>query len=370
MKVFISSLITGMEPIRAAAKSAVTTLGHDPIMAEDFGALPHSPQVACLDGVRRAGAVVLVLGARYGATQPSGLSATHEEYREARDRCPVLAFVEEGTTPEPQQARFISEVQAWDSGLIRVGFSDAAQLERKVIQALHRLDVASAATPFDAKEVLARTLALLPKERGNHHGGGAVLSVAVAGGPAQAILRPSQTEEPALAEALEKEALYGSVRLFARGMGTTTSIRDGALILEQEGQRGREARSFQLDAQGGLLVRLPVEGENHGMAILVETVEEQLAAALRYAAWVLDHVDPTQRLSHVVVAAQLVGGFAMRTRREHEASPNSVQMGSNYSRDERIPVHLSPAHRPRAGLTQQAGQLVEDLVTLIRRQWR
>ncbi len=370
MKVFISSLITGMEPIRAAARSAVTTLSHDPIMAEDFGALPHSPQVACLDGVRQAGAVVLVLGARYGATQPSGLSATHEEYREARGRCPVLAFVEDGITPEPQQDKFINEVQAWDSGLIRVGFSDAGQLERKIVRALHNLDVASAATPFDAKEVLARTLALLPKERGNSHSGSAVLSVAVGGGPAQAVLRPSQIEEPALAEALEKEALYGSVRLFARGTGTTAGIRDGALILEQEGQRGRETRSFQLDSQGGVLVRLPIEGENHGMGILVETVQEQLAAAFRYAAWVLDHVDPAQRLSHVVVAAQLTGGFAMRTRREHEASPTSVQIGSSYGRDERVPVHLSPAHLPRAGLTQQAGQVVEDLVTLIRRQWR
>jgi hypothetical protein len=40
MKVFISSLINGMEPIRAAASAAVTALGHDPVMAEDFGALP------------------------------------------------------------------------------------------------------------------------------------------------------------------------------------------------------------------------------------------------------------------------------------------------------------------------------------------
>lgn len=112
------------------------------------------------------------------------------------------------------------------------------------------------------------------------------------------------------------------------------------------------------------------QGENHGMGILVETVQEQLAAALRYAAWVLDHVDPTQRLSRVVVAAHLTGGFAMRTRREHEASPTSVQLSSSYGRDERVPVHLSPAHLPRAGLTQQARQIVEDLVTLIRRQWR
>ena len=163
MKVFVSSLITGMQPIRSAARSAITTFGHEPIMAEDFGALPHSPQIACLDGVRQAGIVILILGARYGAIQSSGLSATHEEYREARDCCPVLAFVEDGVTPEPEQEAFIREVQAWDSGLIRVGFPDAVQLERKAIQALHQFSVSSAATPFDAKEVLARALALFQK---------------------------------------------------------------------------------------------------------------------------------------------------------------------------------------------------------------
>jgi hypothetical protein len=36
MKVFISSLISGCEQFRDAAKEAVTTLRHEPIMAEDF----------------------------------------------------------------------------------------------------------------------------------------------------------------------------------------------------------------------------------------------------------------------------------------------------------------------------------------------
>jgi hypothetical protein len=48
MKVFISSLIMRMEALRAAAREAVEQLGHDPVMAEDFGAQPSSPQVTCL----------------------------------------------------------------------------------------------------------------------------------------------------------------------------------------------------------------------------------------------------------------------------------------------------------------------------------
>ena len=73
-----------MEPYREAAAQAIRTLDHEPRMAEDYGASPGSPQETCLRGVRNADATVLLLGTRYGARQESGLSATHEEYREAR----------------------------------------------------------------------------------------------------------------------------------------------------------------------------------------------------------------------------------------------------------------------------------------------
>ena len=84
-------------------------------MAEDFGAQPNSPQIACLQGLRTCDIVVLILGEHYGFVPPSStLSATHQEYREARETKPVLAFVQEGISPAPEQAAFIAEVQAWE----------------------------------------------------------------------------------------------------------------------------------------------------------------------------------------------------------------------------------------------------------------
>ena len=62
MKIFISSLIAGMAPIRQAARQAVTTLRYAPIMAEDFNAQPYSPQIACLSQLRQSDMVVLILG--------------------------------------------------------------------------------------------------------------------------------------------------------------------------------------------------------------------------------------------------------------------------------------------------------------------
>jgi RIO-like serine/threonine protein kinase len=48
VKVFISSLVSGYEPYRAAVGEAVEALGHQVVRAEDFSASPGTPQQACL----------------------------------------------------------------------------------------------------------------------------------------------------------------------------------------------------------------------------------------------------------------------------------------------------------------------------------
>lgn len=172
-----------MKPLRAAARAAATTLRHQPVMAEDFGAQANSPQIACLKGVREADLVLLILGELYGAVQQSGLSATHEEYREARGRKPILAFIQHGIKPDVQQKEFLDEVQGWESGLFREGFSGADDLQVAIIRALHQHDLAAAVAPVDLQDIGERALAALPEEeRGRYHGTGALV-LAVAGGP-------------------------------------------------------------------------------------------------------------------------------------------------------------------------------------------
>jgi hypothetical protein len=55
MKVFISSVISGMEEYREAAAKAARILKHEVLRSEDFGASPATPQRVCLAGVRAAG---------------------------------------------------------------------------------------------------------------------------------------------------------------------------------------------------------------------------------------------------------------------------------------------------------------------------
>ena len=366
MKVFISSLITGLEPIRAAARAAVKGLGYEPIMAEDFGARPTSPQIACLDGVRQSGLVVLILGKDYGWKQPSGISATHEEYREARESRPVLAFVQEGVDRDPDEKAFVQEVQEWAGGLFRGGFTTAEDLQAKIGRAMHEYMMSRAAGPVDERSLLERALSLLPEERRGYTTGVRHLAVSVACGPAQSILRPSQIEARGLAEHLAQSALFGPARILDRGKGSQEAVEDGALVLRQ----GDET-SVTLFPQGDLRLVLPLPRSDDMMGGVIEDdVAALLGQVLRFTAATLDHVDPTQRLTHVVLATSITEGRMMvwRTRREATQSRGSVSFG--FDRDEPGRVHLTPAIRTRAALRHDEAHLVEDLVTLLRREYR
>lgn len=370
MKIFLSSLIAGFEDYRASAVAAITSLGHEPVMAEDFTASASSPRIACLDGVRRSDLVVLILSGSYGVVQPaSGLSATHEEYREAKDNRPVIAFVQEGVAREPAQVEFVREVQDWSGGLFRGGFRSAEELRSLMTKAIHQFELSAAAAPVDANEMLVRAIELIPEEdRHFRRAQGPVLHLAVVGGPAQAILRPVEIERPEFARTLLREATYGDNSFFDPVHGSNQAVRDGTLALTQESGAG-----LTIDERGSILISVPIAKGSGMMGVLIEeNVATAVSIALAHSAEVLAKIDETQLLSRVVLVAAIAANGAMgwRTRREDDASPNSFSMSHGFDRSERATVHFQPADKTRAALSFDRARMAEDLAALLKRQWQ
>lgn len=369
MKVFISSIISGFGPFREASKRAVTTLRHEPVMAEDFGAQPNSPQIACLQGLRGADVVLLVLGEHYGTVQNSGLSATHEEYREAKGRKPMLAFVQGGIDPDASQAAFIQEMQAWEGGLFRGSFTAPDDLRDGIIRALHDYELAHKAGPIDPKALVESAIALLP-ERDRNVARDSMLEIAVAAAPSQSILRPAEIERPALADVMHQNALFGKARVFDGNQGVSKGMEDDVLVLAQE-----DGSRIQLDERGGISMRLTLEErsgnrrEHRFPALIEEIVLARIHMGLEYAAWLLEHIDSTQRLTQVCIAARISASedMAWRTQQEQDASPTSGTLGGGWGRDEPGPIHVS---KPRAALRLDRTPIAEDLLVPLRRQWK
>lgn len=364
MQVFVSSVITGFEEYRAAGVRAIESLGETAVTAEDFGARADTPQQACLEAARRSDVTVLLLGERYGYKQASGLSATHEEFREARDHRQVIPFIQADVTAEPDQQAFIHEVQEWVGGALTEQFTDAADLQTKITRALHGHALRQATGLVDPAEIHHRAVALVPtSDRGSV--GDAALHVIVAGGPRHQVVRPAVLDAATLGGRLHQHAMFGPHKVLDPREGAEPRVVGTRLLVAQQ------HRAVELHEDGSVRVTGPaVESRDaRGFtmpAVIEEDVREKIAKAIGYAAWALNEIDPLNRLSDVAVVAAVTGSptSEWRTRAEHAQSPGlTMSMG----RPDVVVVPDVPTRHPRGALTAQADVLTEDLLALLRR---
>lgn len=83
-RIFISSAMDPqMTPYRGAVREALEVDGAEPVRWETLAPKPKDPERAYLDGVAQSSVFVLILGDRYGVSDRSGFSPTHQEANEA-----------------------------------------------------------------------------------------------------------------------------------------------------------------------------------------------------------------------------------------------------------------------------------------------
>lgn len=133
LRAFISSPMNDYAAYRDAAAQGIRDAGHEPIRVEDFPSNTASPRNSCLDGVRSADVLVLLLFERYGFVTPSGKSATEEEYDEARkSHKNIFVFRQTGVSFEQQQQAFVENVEDYVTGHHRTTFHDPDSLMNAV----------------------------------------------------------------------------------------------------------------------------------------------------------------------------------------------------------------------------------------------
>lgn len=140
MKVFVSSTRAGLAEERDALPGLLLAVGHDPVVYEGFGAQHVPSREACLRAVADSDAVVLLLGAEYGARMPdTGRSPTEEEWRVARGLGkPVLVFRKRGVEPTAEQAVFAAGVGDFAAGRFWAEFDGVGDLLPAVALAVAR----------------------------------------------------------------------------------------------------------------------------------------------------------------------------------------------------------------------------------------
>lgn len=287
--VFISSVIRGFEAERAAAKDAVTRLHLRPVMAEDFGAQPLSPQAACLQGVRESDIYLGIYGERYGYIAPSSsLSATEEEYREAKRLGKPHLCLEQHGPKEPAQAEFLQRIKDYEKGNAFGFFDSIDTLKMEIVQALNglltnpglkMLDAAAAETSFERLRWGTRSR--------NQNGTwlGVVLIPARQGLSFFDVLDFGRTE---LQHRLLQPALFGSPAVFSLTLGNDVAEEGDALVFTQQANQQVVSR-LEIHPDGTLVFGTQLDRDGRGgfmshMFLIDDAeVERRLTAFLAYA---------------------------------------------------------------------------------------
>jgi hypothetical protein len=139
-RVFVSSVVTGFEAYRRAAKEGILAAGGEPILVnEDFPSIPDSSRNACLDAVASSDALALVIGERGGWKAPSGRFVIEEEYDEAvRRGIPLYVFLQD-IARDPETDRFAKRVSDYVLGRFRTSFRTPEELREAATKALGTL---------------------------------------------------------------------------------------------------------------------------------------------------------------------------------------------------------------------------------------
>lgn len=361
MRVFVSSVINGFEAYRQAAREAITLLGLSPVMAEDFPAQPHSPQAACLAGVRSADVYVGILGPRYGVTTASGHSATEEEFEEAsRLSLPRLIFISTGQA-DPDQAAFIERIGGWGAGLLYGKFTTPDVVKDQIIKALAgMLGQRRSLSPQEAALRLDQLLG-----PGEHDDANVVLSLALIPQSGEETLvgldeiDSLATDLPRLAAPITRGGAKGVVRAKeTSAQYACASTRETALAIFEAFDDGQMTCRLEL--------RPPDENSLAAIYIIdVNRIEAGLKAIIETFSAVLAHIDRRGAVTKVYLQGRLKGVHGRTLDKMPKEPVHSMTLPSH-----ELPDPLPFPTRPHAASLPDlinAGKMAQTLLSALRR---
>jgi Domain of unknown function (DUF4062) len=303
--VFVSSVMSGFEAIRAAAAEGIERLDMHPVIAERTAAAPDSPRRALLDEAGSADVYLLLLGPRYGEAGPSGRSPTEEEYEEAvRRGRPIIVLVQEGEL-EQAQADFLERIRgSWEVGILYSKFGGEGDVALAVAAALARFERGAVESPERAAEQ-AEQLARGPAR--GYYAGGPAARLAMVPLRDAVLLDAVRLEEPDLAEAMMSLARSCGLVGQAAAIEPSVSGEGVALAAAEAGGHGRIEVTIGTD--GAIAVAAPVNGGGPfaGSVVDPDRLTSLIGAATAFARSAWERIDREDEVGRVAVALAITG---------------------------------------------------------------
>lgn len=369
-RVFISSVMRGFEAERAAARAAVVSLRQEPVMAEDFGAKPYSPEVACLEGVRASDIYVGLFGSRYGSLTPSERSVTGEEFLEARRLgLPILCFEQQGTKESEQEA-FLKRVKDYSEGYVVESFRTPEELTPKVVQALYdhiaqpgvaTLDSSGAAARLERHQWGSRR----PPNYGTWFG--VVLFPARQG---ESYLPPTDLGLKELQDQLLQPALFGPAKLFRLEHGIAPEEGDEYITFRQPPDAHAASAILEVHSDGTLVYGKAIDTNrtrDHSLVRLYVIDEDEVLTALTaftaYAHQFYAQLPRGPVISSLYLGMSITGIQHKQFGRHPAADPSGMSIPMHQLEDPlRVPRQPLQAARAELADAPKLGQRATELI--------
>lgn len=311
-RAFISSVMTGFQPYRTAARNGVIDAGAKPILIEDFSALDSSSRSACLDLVRSSDIYLVLIGDRPGSS-PLGKPVVEEEFEEARRRkLPRLLFVQDIARDRETQA-LVDRLSDYVHGRFRTGFRTPDELRAAIAGALTQV---RGDRTMQTERNEPSTIEVLLDGRTDSYT--TLLRLALIPERKDEVFDILLFEDGEFRRAIFQLAHRDDVRLFDFEQGTkTAAMEERELIVKQEPRRGGPTEigvTLRLGEDGRLSIDQTLAGrtnDRHGFGLDIQIAENDIAEAIRsgiaFANALYDKHDPGHRYSIFLYGAAVAG---------------------------------------------------------------
>jgi hypothetical protein len=295
-RVFVSSVVTGFEDYRRAAKEGILAAGGEPILVnEDFPSISESSRNACLDAVASSDALALVIGERGGWKAPSGRFVIEEEYDEAvRRGIPLYVFLQD-VPRDPETDRFVKKVSDYVLGRFRTSFGTPEELREAAKKALGTFG------PTRTRMVgSAITDALKGK---SEHSQYPSLRLAIGSTRAEELVDPLSLFREEFQDEMIKIGTTKPHPIFGLRKEKTAEVKNGSLVITQRDEHSshgsRWESRFVIGASGVIIAETSIgeraESSSYGLSTTMMVQLKDLTAAgqslFQFANGVLEFVD-------------------------------------------------------------------------------
>lgn len=323
LRVFVSSVMSGFDSYRAAARQGISDAAMEPVLIEDFPSLDASSRTACLDLVQSSDVYIVVIGDRPGSS-PLGKPVVEEEFEEARRRkLPRLMFLQ-NVGRDAETEALTQRLSDFVAGRLRTTFDTPDDLRVAVTAALRGLSMMNIEKndPSLIEELLkARTGESTP-----------LLRLVFVPERKDEVFDVLTFDAANFRRSILALAHDDAVRLFDFQQAKGVVVEGRELVIRQEQPRGNTpgvGATIRVREDGGIVIDQTLTGRTSDrqqfgfeMQIVEGDIAEAIGSSIAFVNALYEQHDRGQRYATFLFGAALAGmnmHFVVKERREQRS---------------------------------------------------